>query len=178
MMADETETEDALTFAEMMDFAAERVADEIEDFPGEVPNHAPSLLVADMGNLHGTVMNIQMAEANEEMDDPEDEAIANALEEDVVDILLALGALAAEYDLDVASAFEERKEMMENHAALEDALSEAETEEEQMAALEEHMDEDALAQMMGGMGMTPPPEPGDDVTADDYDPEDPDRHVQ
>lgn len=178
---DEAEAEDAISFEEMMAFAVGRVETEMDEFPGDVPEHADSLLVADIGALHGTLMNIQMAESNEEMDDPDEDAIQNALESDVVDIILAIGALSKEYDLNVAEAFEERMETIRSHEALQAAMADAETQEEQMAALEEHMGEDAMEQMMGGMmggGMAPPPEPGDDVSDDDYDPENPDRHVQ
>lgn len=175
---EESEMDDAISFAQMMAFAVERVETEMDEFPGEVPGHAESLLVADIGALHGTLMNVQMAQANEEMDDPDEDAIQNALESDVVDIILALGALKKEYDLDIVEAFEDRMEMIRTHEALQAAMESAESQEEQMAALEEHLGEDAIGQMMGGMGMAPPPEPGDDVTSDDYDPEDPERHIQ
>lgn len=184
---DTTEAEDEqseMTFSEMMEFAEGRVQTETEDFPGDVPNHAGSLLVADIGALHGTLMNIQMAENSDEMPDPDDDAIANALADDAVDIILALGALSHEYGLDIASAFEERVETIEAHEKMEAAIEDADGQEEIMAAMEEHLGEDAMEQMMGGAmgamggGMAPPPEPGDDVSEDDYDPEDPNRHVQ
>lgn len=183
---DDTTEAEAMTFAEMMEFAAERVEAETEEFPGDVPNHASSLLVADIGALHSTLMNIQMAENSEEMPDPEDDAVSTALAEDAVDIIMALGALSHEYGLDIAQAFEERIETIEAHEQLEAALDGAESQEEMMQAMEENLGEEAMEEMMGGMmggamgggGMAPPPEPGDDVSEDDYDPEDPDRHVQ
>lgn len=184
-MSDTTDDEE-LTFAEMMEFASGRVETESEQFPGEVPDHAPSLLVSDIGALHGTLMNIQMAQSNDELEDPSEEQITAAIEEDVVDILFSLGALSREYDLDIASAFEDRIEQVRNYEALEEAMQNAEGQEEQMEALEEHMDEEALGEMMGMMGggdvtadgMAPPPEPGDDVADDEYDPEDPTRHIE
>lgn len=173
-----------ITLHEAIEFAIGRVENEVEEFDGDVPNHAPSLLVSDIGALHGTMMNIQMAENANQMEDPDDDAIASALESDAVDILLALGALAKEYNLDIASAFEERVETIEAHDAMEAALEDANSQEDMMEVMEEHLGEEEMEQMMGGAmgamggGMTPPPEPGDDVSDDDYDPEDPDRHIQ
>jgi len=166
----------AIEFFEMMEFAAGEVADEADSFEGDVPNHAGRLLSANVANLLQTITNIEMARAAENAPDPEDDQVTQAIEEDAVDILLALGALRYEYDLDLAAAFEERMEFIEDYKALEDALEDAETREEAMDAFDEHMDEDAEMPMpMGGMGGGGGIEAGVNVDAEDYDHEETDK---
>lgn len=166
------ETEDTeestLGFGGMMDFATSQVESEVTEFQGEMPNHAGTLLNQRATDVLGTLTNIQVARAHEEAEDPTDEEIRDALAEDAVDILLALGALKYEYDLDIKGAFEDRKEYVQMMEA-------AETQEELIEAMLEAEGVDKEEVPAGLFGA---PEPGDDVTDDDYEPEDPDRHLQ
>lgn len=152
-----------LTFGEMMGFIKDRVDEETEDFEGDLPNHAAALLVSTSNDLLQTVTNISVVEANEEMEDPTDEEITEALAEDAVDVLLALGTLQEEYDLDIAEAFSDRMTFVENYQNFEEAVDGAETQAEVMEAFEEHMDEDA-EELLGQMGV------GTNVDDDDYEP--------
>jgi predicted RNase H-like HicB family nuclease len=178
----EDETE-ALTFEEMMEFGTDRVEDETSEFEGNVPNHAAELLTARATDLLQTLSNIDMRRAHEEAPDPEDEEVKAAVEEDLVDILLAVSAVKYEFDLDIAAAFEKRMEFVADFQAMQEAMADAETPEEAQEAIEEHMGEMSEggmpmpmdAMQMGGGG----PEPGDNVDKEDYDPDDDrDRHIQ
>lgn len=150
---DESEAE-ALTFSEMMETAATQIEAEVEGFDGEdPPKHAGRLLAQRATDLLGTLTNMDVAEARNDVDDFTDEEVAEALSEDAVEIVLALGALQYEYDLDIEAAFRERKEMVE-------AVQNAETMEE---VIEATMGEDVLEEFQNG-GI----EPGDDVSSDDF----------
>lgn len=167
--------EDPTDFAEMLQFAADQAASEDDDFAGTVPEHADRLIVSTAANLQKTLVNVEMTEASEQADDPNESAVQNALEEDVVDIILAIGALKYEYDLDIADALEERIEFMEDFQAFEEAMREAEDEEERMAVMDEYMTDEIAEKMGGGMGGQQmmsggmPIEPGDNVDDEDYD---------
>lgn len=173
-MADETDTDgeeqNDMTFAEMMDYATDRIDSELDGFNGDVPDHAGGLVNADAGNLMGTIMNVKMALASEDADDPSEEMIAEAIEEDAVNIIMSLGALQREYNLDIAAAFQERIELINDFEEFEEAMSAADSHGEEMDAIEEYMGEEAEG-MFG-------PEVGSDVSMDDYNPDDPDRHIQ
>jgi hypothetical protein len=147
-----------------------------------VPNHAPGLIVGRASDLQTTVTNIEMAKAMETVEDPDEEAIQSAIEEDAVDILLALGTLAFEYDIDIAETFRQRVELIEDYRNFEDAMEEAESQEEMMDAIDEHMSEE-LDQMIGGGfggmgGNLGGVEAGTNVDAEDYDHEESDKSFQ
>lgn len=147
-----------LTFEEVMSGAEEHIEAEQEGFEGDIPKHAGRLLVQRAADLNGTLANIAIAQADEGEAEITDEEVAASLEEDVVEVILAIGALRYEYDLDIESAVTARLELME-------AVRGAETQEEVMRAMmgDEEFEEMMENPMMGG------PEPGDDVSADDYD---------
>lgn len=173
---DTTDETDALTFEEMMEFGTERVADEMGRFEGDVPNHAAKLLTARTTDLLQTLSNIDMRRAHEEAPDPEDEEVKTAVEEDLVDILLAVSAVKYEFDVDIADAFEERMEFVADYKAMQKAMKDAETSEEAQEAIEAHMGEMAEGEMpMDGMQMQGGIEPGDNVDNEDYDHEQEDR---
>lgn len=179
---DTTEEAEALTFEEMMAFGTDRVEDETSEFEGEVPNHAAELLTARATDLLQTLSNIDMRRAHEETPDPEEEEVRAAVEEDLVDILLAVSAVKYEFDLDIAQAFRNRMEFVSDYKAMQEAMAEAETPEEAQEAIDAHMGEMAEGGMpmpMDAMQMDGGPEPGDNVDKEDYDPDDDrDRHIQ
>ena len=162
---------DDLTFVEMMEFVDDRVDEETADFNGELPNHAASLLVSTADDLLQTVTNVRILKADEDVDDPSDDEVVEALSEDAVDLLLALGSLRAEYDLDIAEAFSDRMRFVENYQNFEEDVDDSSTPDEVMAAFEEHMDEDAeeLLAQMGGV------EAGMNVDDDGYEHEETSR---
>jgi hypothetical protein len=163
---------DDLTFEEAFNFVEERVAEETEDFSGELPDHAASLLVSTSNDLLQTVTNTRIIRADEDADDPTDEQVAEALAEDAVDLLLALGSLRAEYDLDIAEAFSDRMSFVQNYQDFEAAIDDSSSPEEIEEAFDTHMDE-SMEEVMGGMGI----EAGDNVDDDDYEPKGINRDV-
>lgn len=177
-MTDDTDSED-VTLAEAVEFAREMAADETESFEGDVPRHAPGLLAARGTDLVQTVTNIEMAKASERAEDPSDEQVQNAVVEDAVDILLGLGALVYEYDIDIVSAFEERMQLVEDYKAFENAMQDVETREEAIEVVDEHMTEE-LSQVIGGGAGNPlegatPIQPGDNVDSEEYEHEETDK---
>ncbi|WP_226041229.1 hypothetical protein [Natrinema sp. DC36] len=146
--------DDPLTFAKIMDVAEITVENNREEFDGEMPDHGARLIVQRAADILGTQTNVELAEG---MDQPfEDEERKEGLEEDVIDVILAIGAFVHENDLDVESAFEERIELME-------AYNEA---EDMQAFMEEMFPEE-----MEEMGV----DVGDNVDAEGYEPENVDR---
>lgn len=174
-MTDDTADDDELTLAEAFETASELAGEEVDSFDGDVPKHAPSLLAARATDLMQSLTNIQMAEASNKSEDPTDEQIEAVVEEDAVDIFMALGTLAYEYDIDIAGKFKERLDLIEDYKTFREAVEDAETQEEVIEAVDEHMT-DELGEMMGGQmgalsGATPL-EPGDNVDAEEYEHED------
>lgn len=181
-MTDDTveDTEEA-TLSEALAFASEMAGEEADKFAGEVPDHSARLISARATDLVQSLINIEMAEASEKAEDPTDEQIRDVVTDDAVDILLALGALVYEYDIDIAEAFEERKALIEDYKAFEDAVEDAETEKEVLDAVDEYMTEELEAMMGGQMGAlngATPLEPGDNVDADDYEHEETGKSFQ
>lgn len=165
-----------LTFEAMMDFAVGRVEDEAENFEGDLPNHAARLLSLDASELLEFVMEHEIAQAHEEVPTEEhDEHVTEAIEEQVVQILMTIGALKYEYDLDIETAFEERMEFVADYDAFESAMEDVETQTEAAEAFEEHMSDHAEENpMVGNDGV----EAGTNVDNDDYDADDDrDRHI-
>lgn len=179
----DSQSESELTFAEMMEFGEGRIENETAEFDGDIPNHAARMLTAYATDLLQTLTNIEIQRANEKASDPTDEQIESAVADDLVDILLAISAVKHEYDVDIVTAFEKNMEFVQDYRALEEVMEDAETQEDMIAAFEEHMGDHAegnpMAQMMGSGGMGDPPvEPGDNVDDDEYDADnDRDRHI-
>jgi hypothetical protein len=136
-----------LTFSEMMEFVDQKVQYEDSDFDGEMPNHGAELLVNTASDLLQTLVNCRVAEAENTDYEPD---TADMLQKDAVDVLLALGSLRSEYDLNIAEAFEDRMNDIEKYQELEEAMKDAETVDERMDVLDEHLDEDEIAEMMAG----------------------------
>lgn len=172
-MTDDTDEDiEEVTLSGAFEFASEMAGEEVDQFEGDVPKHAARLIAARSTDLMQSLINIEMAEASEKAQDPEQEQIQKVVVQDAVDIFLALGTLVYEYDIDIAEAFEERKSLIEDYKKFEDAISDAETEEEVLDAVDEYMTEELEAMMGGGMGAlggATPLEPGDNVDAEDYD---------
>jgi hypothetical protein len=177
--ADDTDESESLTFAEMMDFGVDQIQKEVDNFEGDLPDHADKLLACRATDVLQAVTEIEVAQAVVEADDEaadQDvaERMAEDLAEDVVDVLLAVAAMKFEYDLDIEGAFENRVTLTESYEAFEEAIEDADTREQKAEAMEEHL-EDAMVEEMGEMGV----EAGTNVDAEDYDPDDDrDRHFQ
>lgn len=176
-----TDEDSEVTLAEAVEFAREMAADETESFKGDVPRHAPGLLAARGTDLVQTVTNIEMAKASERAEDPSEEQVQNAVVEDAVDILLGLGALAYEYDIDIVSAFEERQELVADYKAFEEAMEDVETQEEAIEVVDEYMTDELSEVLGGGMGGggalsgATPIQPGDNVDDEEYEHEETDK---
>ena len=136
-----------LTLTEMFEFVDQKVQYEDEEFDGEIPNHGAELLVNTASDLLQTLVNCRVAEAEDTDYSPNKQKM---LTKDAVDVLLALGSLRSEYDLNIAEAFEERMNDIEKYQELEEAMENAETVDERMEVLDEHLDEDEIANMMAG----------------------------
>lgn len=156
------------TIDEVFEVAAEQVDIERNDADHEVPNHAEAIVNSRVGDLLMTIQNIEMALTNDDIEEG-DERIDEVLQEDVVDIILALGAFSAERDLDIGPAIEERLEEIENLREFESRLDDCAGDEEVVEALEETMGEDIrdnpMVQEMVDTGVSV----GDNVDNDDYD---------
>lgn len=120
---------DEVPLQDVIEFAAEQYEEESEKFEGELPNRGEVEITRRASNLLSTIKNVEAMEAHEEMDDPSEEDVTGALTEDAVDILVGVGLLAAEYDLDIVESFRERRDIVEN-------LRGVETREDLEAALE------------------------------------------
>lgn len=173
------DTGEDVTLEEAIDFAQDMAETEVEDFEGDVPNHAPALLAARATDLGQTLTNIEMAKASERAEDPTDEQVKQAVVEDAIDIFLALGALQYEYDIDLVDAFEDRRQLVADYRAFEEAMDGTETKEEAIEAVDEHMT-DELSEVIGGGVGSPldgatPITPGENVDGEEYDHEETDK---
>jgi hypothetical protein len=136
-----------LTFAEMMTFIEEKVEKENDDFDGEIPKHGVELLCSTSTDMLQTLTNCKVAEAENTDYEPN---TSEMLAKDCVDVLLALGSVRSEYNLDIETKFEERMNDINKYQELEEAMEDAETVDERMEVLDEHLDEDEIANMMAG----------------------------
>ena len=159
-------------FSTAMEFAEAQVESEADEFAGELPMHSDRLVVSCAADLSQTVTNVKMRQASEVADDMDDEEIREAIKPNVVDLLMALGAVKYEYGLDVAAALEERVEFIEDFKTFESAMQDADSEQEMVEAIDEHMDDEIREQF------DTTPQPGENVDADDYEPEDADKAFQ
>lgn len=166
---------DDVTVAEAFEFFAERSATEEQNFADEneknIPDHAEALVADSATDLLKTVTSIDMAfEMADEGEDVAEEAMAENLAESVVDLLAAVGTLKHERDIDIATAVEERMDFIRDFEAFEEAMENAETEEEHMDAMDEYLTDEIADEM----GMAAPdqmggPTIGDNVDNEDYD---------
>jgi len=158
---------DELTVGNVFKFAAEQVEIESEDASHEIPKHAETIVNTRVADMLRTVKNIEMAVENDEIDSADDERAKDALQADVVDVLLALGAFVSERDLDIETELRDRIDEIESLREFEARLDECESDEEIVDALEDTMGEDIenhpmVQQMQSGV------ETGDNVDMDDY----------
>lgn len=159
---------DELTIDDVMAFAGEQVDIESENADHDMPNHAETILNSRVADLLHTVENIEMAASEGNIDGTDDERALEALQADVVDIILAVGAFVSERDLDITTALNDRIEEIDSLREFESRLDECETDEEIVDALEETMGEDMkdhpmVQQMESGV------ETGDNVDMENYD---------
>ena len=172
-MADETND---LTVAEAFEFFAERSATEEQNFADknetDIPDHAEVLVADSATDLLKTVTSIEMAfEMADEGEEVAEDEMAENLAEGVVDLLASIGTLKHERDIDIAAAVEERIDFIRDYEAFEQAMQDADDEEEKMEAMDEYLteelaDEMGMGQQMGG------PTVGANVDNDDYDHDD------
>lgn len=178
-MSDDSAEGENITLEDAIEQAADLARQESDAFEGEVPDHAAGLLVKRAVDLQTTERNAAMARSNEQAAAPSDEQVATSIEQDAVDIVLALGALQHEYpDLDIGQAFAERLETIQAYQDFQAAVEEAENEEEVMEAMDEHLDEELKEAMGAQMGGGPSIAPGDNVDNEDYDHEEEGRSFQ
>lgn len=152
-MSEDDTDEESMTLTEAFDFAAQRAAEEVEGFDGEVPQHAGRLLGSRVGELQKDITNIGMVEASEKAETYSDEEVADIIGGSVADVLMAIGALQYEYDLNLGEVFRERVQAIKDYKAFEEAMENAEDQEEAIAAMNEHMTErveEMLAQQAMG----------------------------
>jgi NTP pyrophosphatase (non-canonical NTP hydrolase) len=163
-----------LTLDDIIEFGAERIESELDGFDGDMPNHGAAMLASAATDLLQSVTNIRVEEADESADDPSADAVAHALEEDMVDVLLAVTAVAYEYDLDVSAAMRDRMQFVSDFEKMQSAVEDADSQTEMQAAVEEHMSDHDQDMVLPSDGITP----GDNVDRDEYDPDDDrDRHI-
>lgn len=154
-MADDTTD---VTVAEAFEFFADRSATEEENFAEEneadIPDHAEVLVADSATDLLKTVTSIEMAfEMADEGEDVAEDAMADSLAEGVVDLLAAVGTLKHERDIDIAAAVEERIEFIRDYEAFEQAMQDADDEEEKVETMDEYLTEELADEM--GMGQQP-----------------------
>lgn len=173
-MADDSTT----TLADALQFFADRAEDAEDQYRetegSDVPDHGEALVVDEAAKLVKTGTSVDMAF---EMADDEDDVAVEEMEDDllecIVDLFEAVGVVQYERDLDIATAVEERIEYVEQYMAFADAIEAAETEEEEMAAIDEHMTEQLEEDLMGNSI-----DIGDNVDADEYSHDDAGRGFQ
>jgi hypothetical protein len=169
-MADETtNSEDAVSFNDAMDFLSERIQQEEAQFDEEVPDHAPALIVDEATALLQTATSIEMAhEMAGEDDDVDEDGMMEALEEDAVNVITALAALQYEHGLDIATAVEDRMDFIEDYREFENAMEDAEGRDEQMEVMDELLT-DEIAEELGMGEMGEAPKIGESVDREGYD---------
>jgi hypothetical protein len=167
-----------VTLEELLEFSEERIDTETEGFEGDIPQHAARMLAAYSTDLLQTLSNIEVQEAREDVDDPSDEYISEAVADDLVNVLMAVLATAHEHDVDLVDAVAEHIEFVRDYHAMHEALQDAETKDEAAEAFDEHMGDHAeanpIAEAQETMDMTGI-EPGDNVDDEDYEHDHEDR---
>lgn len=150
---------DDLTFAEMMDVATDKIEDEYEEYNGTPPNHSIRMLAVRAADVLDVSTSVDVGGADEDVEAFTDEEEREVITESIIDVLLTIGAVKYEYNLDIESAFREQMEQIE-------AYIESDSMEE---FLEETMTEEELEELMDGV------DTGDNVDDDEYDPDGVDR---
>lgn len=157
--------DDDLSFTDVMEFAEQQAAKADDEFDGVLSSHASEKIVRSASDLLETMTNMKMMEALDDVEDPSDDEVATAFAKDAVEILMALGLLKYEYDVDIESEFAARKEALE-------LIEDVDSAEELMEAIEEI---DGLSPEDIGLGG---PQPGDSVDRDGYNPNGVDKTFQ
>jgi hypothetical protein len=171
---------DEPTLTDVLDFAQDVIERESDDFSGDVPDHSLRLLAYRAAEPLRTKTDVEMAN---ELSDDEGEIAANEdifvdeLEEQIVEVLFAIATIQTEYDVDIVSAYQDRRESIENVMAFEDELDEDADPEDVRAAMDEHLSDDLEEQMMGGADVADITA-GTNVDDDDYDHDQTERSYQ
>lgn len=154
--------DDTLGFDEVLDWYSSKAQEAEDEFPGDFPKQGVTALVDSATGLPMILKRAEVYDANEEVEGgPTDEDIAEALSQQLHDIIAAIANIQREYDLDLAETFTTRR-------AKTDAIEGAESMDELMEA----MDEAGLEMEIPGMDGI---EVGENVDGPDYDPDDRDR---
>jgi NTP pyrophosphatase (non-canonical NTP hydrolase) len=161
-----------ITLAELLEFSEERIENETEGFQGDIPDHGARMIASYSTDLLQTLSTIEVQEAREDVDDPTDEYISEAVADDLVNVLMAVMATALEHDVDLGEAAEEHVEFVRDYHEMHEALADVETQDEAAEVFDEHMGDHAeanpIAEAEQAMDMTSI-EPGDNVDDDEYD---------
>jgi hypothetical protein len=168
-------TDDELTVEAVLSFGADRASSEADDFPGELPNHAARLLAHTATGLLQSITEHEIVTANEELDDVGEDRLTEAIENDLVDVFMGVAAISHEYDIDIVGTLEEHMEFVRDYERMQEAVADADTQQEMLDAFDEHMGEysEDMIEMVGD-GI----EPGSNVDNDEYDADDDrDRHI-
>ena len=104
---------ETLSFSEVIDFAVGEAEHGEEQFDGELPQHSGELVVREASDLLKTITQIDFTIADETKEDYSDEEISGSLSNDVVDLIMAIGAVKHEYDLDIEGAVQTRMTIIE-----------------------------------------------------------------
>lgn len=165
---------DDLTLEETFDFFTDRIESEEEEFDGDVPNHAETILVSEATGVMEVVQQYKMAtKISDDPDEMDDATRQTDIEGSVVDLLMAILTLQHEEGLDIEGAIEDRMELIRDYEQYEAAMDNAETHQEEMEALDEHFS-DELAEEMNAHTA---PTVGENVDREDYE-SDRDRGIQ
>lgn len=149
-------SEDDTTLREMVEWFEGRIEDEEESFPGDLPDQGIESAVTTAAEYERIRKRAEVFEANEEEDtNGLDEQLRSAIEQQTLELLACIVTIADEWDFDIVRAFETQRAQVE---ALESA--------ESMEELQEAISEAGMDIQVGHN------QPGDDVSADDYDPDD------
>jgi hypothetical protein len=123
-----------------------------------------------------------MANAHGGAKDADPDDVATQLAEDVVEVLLKIGVLKYEHDIDIEAAFERRMETVRAFSKLQSELDDAETKAEHREIMQsylEELDEEQIESLPmpnpGGMVDSDPIEAGTNVDAEAYDQTDEER---
>jgi hypothetical protein len=139
-------------FSELLDTAEDIVAetetDFVDEYDTELPNHGYEVLMDNAASVGSTLVDIRTSEAAD-MDVDGDVKTAR-LEDDIVDVLLAVATITHEHDLAVAEAFEERLSMMGEWTAFQTAMKEMDDPDEDdiRDAMDEHLSDETKERFM------------------------------
>jgi len=163
-----------IKLSEIIEFGASEVETEVEQFGGDVPDHAAELLL-DRAN------DVLQFVARAQLEGMEEDKFKDMVEERLVDLLLAFGAMDFEHELEIAAAFERRKDFIEDYRTFEKESKEVSGQKELGELFEKHLGEHVDNAPMGAAVPDLPDigvEAGDNVDNKEYEHKESDRSYQ